>query len=41
MNGTTSEVSGTPKKAGTFSFTARLKDSKGETLDTPETITIN
>jgi hypothetical protein len=41
MNSSTSEVTGTPTKAGTFSFTARLTDSKGATLDTPETITVS
>jgi hypothetical protein len=40
INQTTSEVSGTPKKAGTFTFTARLTDSRGAFLDTPETVTV-
>jgi hypothetical protein len=41
INRTTSEVTGTPKKAGTFSFTARVTDSRGAFLDTPETITVS
>jgi len=41
INTTTSEVKGTPTKAGTFNFTARVTDSTGTFLDTPETITIS
>jgi hypothetical protein len=41
INHTTSEVTGTPTTAGSFSFTARVTDSTGAFLDTPETITIS
>ncbi len=41
INSSTSEVTGTPTTRGTFSFTARLTDSTGTFLDTPETITIS
>ncbi len=41
INTTTSEVKGTPTKAGTFSFTARIADSTGTFLDSPQTITIS
>lgn len=41
INRATSEVSGTPKNAGTFSFTARVTDSRGAFLDNPETITVS
>ena len=33
LNTTTSEVSGTPTKAGNFSFTLKLTDSKGVSVE--------
>ncbi|HEX3873426.1 MAG TPA: Ig domain-containing protein [Solirubrobacteraceae bacterium] len=41
LNSTTSEITGTPTKAGTFAFTARVTGAKGMILDTPETITVH
>ena len=40
LNTTTSEVSGTPTKAGTFSFTLKLSDSKGVSVEQANEITI-
>jgi hypothetical protein len=40
LNTTTSEVSGTPTTAGTFSFTLRVTDSKGVTTEASITLTI-
>jgi hypothetical protein len=41
INSSTSEITGTPTTRGTFSFTARVTDSRGAFLDTPEAITIS